>query len=72
MNEKLLRENEVAALLSCAPQTLRAKRSVALQGGTLEGPMFIRLGRSIRYRESDVMAYLDECARKTAEACGLK
>ena len=50
----LLHQNEVAEYLGIEPRTLELWRS---QG---RGPSFIRLGyRSIRYRFSDVVKYLE-------------
>lgn len=30
-----------------------------------EGPRFIKLGRHVRYRADDVLAWIDECSRRS-------
>ena len=55
---KMLNENEVAAMLSLAPETLRAWR---VRG---KGPPFAKLGEAIRYDEEDVKAWVE--ARKVS------
>jgi hypothetical protein len=52
---QLLTETEVAGLLKWSPKTLRKARVFQ------RGPRFIRLGRSVRYRTTDLAAYLDRC-----------
>ena len=49
----LLTTTEAAAALALAPKTLRNWRSQGL------GPPFIRLGGAIRYRETDLLAWVD-------------
>lgn len=51
--ENLYDTREAARLLGLSDQTLRLWRCT---GG---GPAFIRVGRSIRYRESDLVEWLD-------------
>ena len=48
----LLSQREAAALLSLSERTLERFRV----SGT--GPKFVRLGRSIRYRPTDIEAYI--------------
>ncbi len=51
---KLLTENETAAFLGAAPDTLavwRCTRRYSLP--------YIKIGRLVRYRESDVIAFLE-------------
>jgi predicted DNA-binding transcriptional regulator AlpA len=48
MADRLLREQEVSEMLGVAIPTLRAWRRVG------KSPAFIRLGRAVRYRLSDV------------------
>ena len=51
---KLLDEEEAAGLLQVAPQTLATWRCRGL------GPTFVRVGRRlIRYREVDLLAFLE-------------
>ena len=53
MTSHLLTTTEAAAALALAPKTLRNWRSQGL------GPPFIRLGGAIRYRETDLLAWVD-------------
>lgn len=50
---KLLTNDETAALLGLKPNTLEIWRT---QG---KGPVFRKIGRSVRYSEADVIEYLD-------------
>jgi predicted DNA-binding transcriptional regulator AlpA len=50
--ERLLTQSEVAELLGIAP---RAMESWRLRG---TGPRYVRVGRLIRYRNTDVSAWL--------------
>lgn len=57
MAERLLSTSEVARRLDVQANTLAKWRSVGL------GPAFLRLGgRAVRYRESDVDAWLASCS----------
>jgi predicted DNA-binding transcriptional regulator AlpA len=51
--EKLLKETEVAEMANMSTFTLRNQRH---QG---RGPAYIKYGRSVRYRLSDVQKYFD-------------
>lgn len=53
MTSHLLTTTDAAAALAIAPKTLRNWRSQGL------GPPFIRLGGAIRYRETDLQAWVD-------------
>lgn len=60
--EPLLTENQVSQLIGRAVPTLQKDR---LRG---DGPPFLKVGRHVRYRPSDVKAWLDARAYKsTAE-----
>lgn len=50
--DRLLRQAEVQAMLGAAKSTVEQWR---LKG---QGPRFVKLGRSVRYRLSDVNAYI--------------
>ena len=50
----LLSEKEAARFLSMSYRTLQSWRSAG------EGPSYLKLGRSIRYRRSDLLAWVDE------------
>lgn len=51
--DRLLTECEVADLLNISVRTLQAWR---VRGG---GPRFIKVGRAVRYRLSDVQDWID-------------
>ena len=44
------------------------KGSLAVMRHYGRGPKFVRLGRSIRYRLSDLTAYIDSCVETPGEA----
>lgn len=56
MNESdMLLDNDTAAyFVSAKPQTLIAWRMLG------KGPPYVRIGRSIRYRKSDLVNWLEE------------
>lgn len=59
----LLTEKEAAAYLSVSVRTLQDKR---VRGG---GPYFVKLFRSVRYRVTDLDAFIDAATRaNTSEA----
>ena len=51
--EQLLNENELAELTNLAVGTLQQWRC------TKSGPPYLKLGRAVRYRASDVLQWLD-------------
>jgi predicted DNA-binding transcriptional regulator AlpA len=53
----LLNEKEAARLLSMSYRTLQSWRS------TGEGPTYLKLGRSIRYRKGDLLKWIDDKQR---------
>ena len=57
--DRLMSADELAEYLSRPKATLYAWR---YRG---EGPLAIRVGRELRYRESDVLAWLDRLARES-------
>jgi predicted DNA-binding transcriptional regulator AlpA len=50
--DRLLNQNEVAAILCLSPKTLEYYR---WKGG---GPNFVKMGKLVRYRESEVQRYI--------------
>ena len=52
--DPLMTEQQLADLLGKSPKTLEADRGKGV------GIPYVRVGRSIRYRTSDVEKYLDE------------
>ena len=51
---EVIKETQTAEILDRAVQTLRNDRHLR------QGPPYIKLGRSIRYRVSDLMDYIDK------------
>jgi predicted DNA-binding transcriptional regulator AlpA len=51
--EQFMTEREVAQLLNRSVKTLRNDRSLG------RGPKFVKLGRAVRYRPSDVLEYVN-------------
>jgi predicted DNA-binding transcriptional regulator AlpA len=63
MGEQLLKTIDVARATGLASVTLRRWRTSGV------GPRFVRLGRAVRYRPSDLAAFVEErAARSTTEA----
>jgi hypothetical protein len=59
----LLTETQAAEWLQVSVRTLQNWR---LRGGT--GPVFIKAGRAVRYRTSDLFSWLDvQCRRSTSD-----
>lgn len=60
---KLLKQSEVAAIIRKSEAWLERARVV---GG---GPKFLKLGRNVLYRESDIMVWLEAqpCISSTSE-----
>lgn len=61
---RLLHEQEAAKFLSLSVRTLQAWR---VRGG---GPRFCKLGRSVRYRHDDLVAWVDEQSRASTSDFG--
>ena len=57
MLEQLYNEKETAKLLSLSVKTLQRYRYT---GG---GPIYVKLGKSVRYKESDIEKYVSERTR---------
>ena len=57
MLDQLYNEKETAKLLSLSVKTLQRYRYT---GG---GPIYIKLGKSVRYKESDIEKYVSERTR---------
>jgi excisionase family DNA binding protein len=49
----MFNEKEVAERLNCKVSTLRKWRLLG------SGPAYVKVGRLVRYREADLIAYLD-------------
>jgi len=61
---KALTEQHVAELTELSVRTLQKWRL------TGEGPVFVKLGRAVRYREEDIDAFLEACARRSTSDLG--
>ena len=61
MREKLLRQEEASELIRVPVRTLEGWRSHGL------GPPFIKFGRHIFYRESDLDAFLERSVIRPSE-----
>ena len=57
MLDQLYNEKETAKLLSMSVKTLQRYRYT---GG---GPIYVKLGKSVRYKESDIEKYVSERTR---------
>lgn len=63
---RLLDEKETASILAVSPIVLRKLRCVgAAENGMPEVP-YIRMGRRIRYLDSDVQAYIERLREEGA------
>lgn len=58
MQEKLMTEREAAAYLRVAAITLNTWRHQK----TRRAPVYVRVGRQIRYRENDLIRFLEQNA----------
>ena len=58
-DEKLLKETEVARLLSLRPQTLAKWRWAG------KGPAYRKIGGAVRYVASDLEDYIDRAKRES-------
>jgi predicted DNA-binding transcriptional regulator AlpA len=61
--DRLLNEKEAASLIGLSPAWFQRKR---WEGG---GPVFVKLDRAVRYRERDLLAWIETHAgfRSTSE-----
>lgn len=60
--EELINERMAAETLAVAVRTLQWWR---IRGG---GPKFVKLGRAVRYRRSDLLAWIDANTRRSTSA----
>ena len=58
----LLDERHAAEFLSVSSRTLQSWRA------RKEGPVFIKLGRTVRYRLSDLIQWINDCAKGKSSA----
>jgi excisionase family DNA binding protein len=64
MQTQLLDQREAARLLNLSIRTMERMR---LQGG---GPLYVKCGRSVRYRTSDIEAWIAERIVSSTSAMG--
>ncbi len=66
---RLLDDHEAGLKLSAAATTMRKSRCTGILFGQ-PAPRFLKMGKTIRYRESDLQAWLDQFSTfaNTAEA----
>jgi hypothetical protein len=62
--EKFLNESEVAELLGCSKSKLRHDRMQNI------GLPYVKAGRLCRYKQGDIMAFMDKHKVKTTDGCG--
>lgn len=63
-NEAKLRTPEAAAYIGCSPRTLEKFRQ------TGDGPVYLKVGRSVLYLRSDLDRYLGQCRRASTSDPG--
>lgn len=59
-HDALVDEPEAARIINVAPGTLKAARLHHLPQNPLRDLPHVRIGRSVRYRLSDIWAWIDE------------
>lgn len=64
MHDQMLTEDAAAAFVGVSPRTLQKWRVV---GG---GPLFLKLGRSVRYAVADLEAFLSQRRRRSTSDPG--
>jgi predicted DNA-binding transcriptional regulator AlpA len=57
---ELLTEKQVSKILNVSLAFLRRRRSQGTPPGCTPGPVYLKLGKSVRYRKSDIVSYLEE------------
>ena len=60
IDDKLFTEQQTSEYLQMSESFLRQSRMEGKREGRTPGPPFIRIGRSVRYRLSDLDAWLAE------------
>lgn len=60
-DDRLLTTDEVAAFLDVAPATVKDWRA-----RRLPGPRFVKVGNAVRYRPSDVAAWVESNVQESA------
>ena len=60
----LLKEQQAAEILGLKPGTIRNSRHTGMLAG-VDAPPFLKMGRTIRYRLEDVLAWRDQFTART-------
>lgn len=66
MLPNLVNEHELSGLIKISTSTLRKWR---WEG---KGPKFIKMGRRVVYRMSDVEEFIDDCTTRSTSAMGIQ
>lgn len=56
---ELVTEPEAAKALGVSPGTLKAARLHRLESNPLKNLPYVKIGRSIRYRKADILAWIE-------------
>jgi len=56
---ELIQESDAAKILGVAPATLKAARLRQLPANPLRELPHVRIGRSVRYRQADIVDWID-------------
>jgi predicted DNA-binding transcriptional regulator AlpA len=64
MHINLLAQIEVAEILGISPRTLERKRVAG------DGPPYVKLGRSVRYVEADLIQWVEDRRRNSTSEQG--
>jgi len=65
-HEPKWRTPEAAAYVGCSPRTLEKYRQIGA------GPLYLKIGRTVLYRRSQLDAWLEECERRSTSDPGLR
>jgi predicted DNA-binding transcriptional regulator AlpA len=60
MSRDILTEKEAAIYIGMSRSFLSQDRMNGYRAGRTQGPIFMKLGRAIRYRKGDLDAWLDQ------------
>ena len=61
MNDRLLTSEEVSEYLGLSPHTIEMWRRKKV------GPPWVKVGRSVRYKESDVSSWVERRSQETTD-----
>ena len=58
MDKKILNEKQAASYIGMSLSYLRNDRCYGTTGGKTPGPVYVKLGRAVRYAQADLDAWL--------------